>query len=221
MNPDRVARLLICTNENLYGLGLKAALEPFPDLKVVALIDNPSVVADQFRHSDCTVVIWDFDLPPHLMRPVLGDLRRQRPDCGVVAWMQPPSVHTAAQLLDDGARAILPKGAAIGMIVDALRAVAGGGVWLEPSMAAAVRHIHAPRLTKREEELMRLVAAGLSNKRISAELNITEGTVKVYLSRLFQKLGLEGRLELAMYAVRHFGVSLAERHPAQHASSAR
>jgi DNA-binding CsgD family transcriptional regulator len=60
-------------------------------------------------------------------------------------------------------------------------------------------------LTGREIQLIRLLALGLKNKEIAATLSITEGTVKVYLSRLFQKLGVKDRFELALYGMKHPG----------------
>jgi DNA-binding CsgD family transcriptional regulator len=59
-------------------------------------------------------------------------------------------------------------------------------------------------LTRREGQLVMLLSQGLKNKEISAALSISEGTVKVYLSRLFQKVGAKDRFELALYGLRNF-----------------
>ena len=76
------------------------------------------------------------------------------------------------------------------------------------------------RLSPREQQLMRLVAQGLSNKQLAAELMISEGTIKVYLAKLFRKLGVHDRYELAIQGLRSLGLanidthSMAEPYPA-------
>jgi len=84
-----------------------------------------------------------------------------------------------------------------------LNAIAQGNVRIEPELMDAIIMAKTVKLTKRESELVLLVAQGLKNKEIGAELNITENTVKAYLSRLFQKLNVKDRLDLALYGLKN------------------
>jgi DNA-binding CsgD family transcriptional regulator len=97
--------------------------------------------------------------------------------------------------------------------------VAEGELWFDKSLTASFLTARTVTLTNRESQLVMLLAQGLKNKEIAHALNISEGTVKVYLSRLFQKVGVKDRFELALYGLRNlqnlqaFGAAAAEFSP--------
>ena len=105
-----------------------------------------------------------------------------------------------------GARGVVSKAAAVDTLMEALNAVSGGQVWLSPALQAQlVGSIASPspdRLTTREREIVRLVALGLRNAEVAAQLFISAITVKTHLSRIFYKLGVRDRADLVLYAVR-------------------
>jgi two-component system, NarL family, nitrate/nitrite response regulator NarL len=118
-----------------------------------------------------------------------------------------------AQLLEAirlGVRGVLLKDMAPRLIVQCVRKVHAGGEWLEQKVAArAMRTLlrrasgereAAQKLTPRELELVRHVATGLRNKEIAERLSITEGTVKIHLHNVYEKVGVEGRVALAVWA---------------------
>jgi DNA-binding NarL/FixJ family response regulator len=84
-------------------------------------------------------------------------------------------------------------------------AVLHGGIWVPPCIAQAVVSSRRCRLTRREAQLVSLVSQGMSNKDIAFSLGISVGTVKVYLSRLFDKLEVSDRYELALVGLRQAG----------------
>jgi DNA-binding CsgD family transcriptional regulator len=81
--------------------------------------------------------------------------------------------------------------------------VAEGGLWFEEALKASFTTMRTISLTRRESQLVSLLSQGLKNKEIAATLFISEGTVKVYLSRLFQKLGVKDRFELALFGLKN------------------
>jgi DNA-binding NarL/FixJ family response regulator len=110
--------------------------------------------------------------------------------------------------LDAGAVGYLLKDAIRGDLVRAVRVVAEGHPWLHPTaqrllMELMRRPVNQDRLTERELSVLRLVAEGLSNKQIGRKLNLTEGTVKGYVSQILAKLQLADRTQAALYAVRN------------------
>jgi DNA-binding NarL/FixJ family response regulator len=113
------------------------------------------------------------------------------------------------QLLDAvraGARAVVPTNAGVDTLLDAMRAVALGQVWLSQALqtrlVATLATSSSDRLTVREREIVRLVALGLRNVEVAAELYISPITVKTHLSRIFEKLDMRDRADLVLYAVR-------------------
>jgi DNA-binding NarL/FixJ family response regulator len=104
-------------------------------------------------------------------------------------------------VLRAGARGYLLKGAAVGEIERAIRAVARGETVLDPRIASRVAALaHAPRLSPRERDVLRLLADGNSNKEIAAALRVTERTVKFHVTSIFNKLGAENRAQAVTIA---------------------
>jgi DNA-binding NarL/FixJ family response regulator len=109
-----------------------------------------------------------------------------------------------------GAHGVVLKEMAPQLLVDAIREVHAGGQWLEQGLGGrALRHllsrekrasIAARLLTSREREIVRLAAGGLRNRTIADRLSISEGTVKVHMHNIYEKLDVTGRIELANYA---------------------
>jgi two-component system nitrate/nitrite response regulator NarP len=100
------------------------------------------------------------------------------------------------------------------LLIECMDRVRSGGSWVDPDIAertrqASERAAQGPSLTPRERELIDLVRRGLRNRDIAAELRVTEGTVKVYLHAIFDKLGVDNRTELAMRAAELLGGSAA------------
>jgi two-component system nitrate/nitrite response regulator NarP len=92
-----------------------------------------------------------------------------------------------------------------GLLTECMDAVMAGDRWMDPEIAERTRQAQAkaasaPPLTRRERELIELVRQGLRNRDIANELGVTEGTVKVYLHAIFDKLHVENRTELALRA---------------------
>jgi DNA-binding NarL/FixJ family response regulator len=110
--------------------------------------------------------------------------------------------------LDAGAIGYLLKDALQSDLVRAIRSVAAGEAFLAPAAQRQLMELlRKPRseresLTTREADVLRLIAEGLSNKQIARRLNLTEGTVKGYVSQILAKLHLEDRTQAALYAVR-------------------
>jgi DNA-binding NarL/FixJ family response regulator len=84
-----------------------------------------------------------------------------------------------------------------------MRIVAAGGLWFDEALEASLRNVKRITLTPRQSQLVNLLTTGLKNKEIAGALFLSEGAVKVYLSRLFQKLGVKDRFELALYGLKN------------------
>lgn len=128
----------------------------------------------------------------------LGDLNECVPGCPVVLWADALPLELMFKTLEYGVRGIVQRTAQPEQLVDSLRKVAAGELQIG---FGAARDSAQPRrkasLTPREREIVSLLRQGLRNKQIAGEMGITEGTVKIYLFRLFHKLGVRNRFELA------------------------
>jgi two-component system nitrate/nitrite response regulator NarL len=128
----------------------------------------------------------------------LTDVNGRLPGCPVVLWAESMPLDTVFRALEFGVRGIVERSSSAEHLADSLRRVAGGEMQIG---FGSSREAAAPRrrvtLTPREREIVGLLRQGLRNKQIASEMGITEGTVKIYLFRLFHKLGVRNRFELA------------------------
>ena len=153
------------------------------------------------------LLLLDVNLPDGSGLDVLRRVRRARarPCPRVIlltAGMDEAQLLAAADLEPEG---MVLKTSDPSLLIECMDAVVAGNSWIDPEIADGTRRAQeraasTPALTPRERELIELVRQGLRNRDIAAELGVTEGTVKVYLHAIFDKLHVENRTELALRA---------------------
>lgn len=195
-------RVLVADDHALFRQGLQSLLKRQRDMTVVGETDRLDAVGRLLAATPCDMLLLDLQME----RGALGELP-------ALAARVPVVVVTASEHPDEllaavraGARAVVLKRFAVETLVEAIRAVAAGHVWLPPpvqaAMAAGYQEASSSRLTRREVEMVRHVALGQRNADIAKKLGISEETVKAHLKNVFHKLGMRDRVELALYAVR-------------------
>lgn len=122
---------------------------------------------------------------------------------GVILRLDGAATEFLHQAMGMGVRGVVFKKSPLGIHAECLRAVAAGQMWVEPELSQKLLRADRITLTSRERQLMGLIAQGLTNKEIGWSMDVTEGTVKVYLSRLFAKVGASDRFGLALIALRN------------------
>jgi two-component system nitrate/nitrite response regulator NarL len=125
----------------------------------------------------------------------------------IILWVEDVSAEFASQAISLGVRGLLRRSLPLETQARCLEKVAAGELWVEKTLTSQLLSSQRIALTLRERQLVVLVAQGLRNKEIAYALGITEGTVKVYLSRLFGKTGVSDRLELALFALKNLFVN--------------
>jgi DNA-binding NarL/FixJ family response regulator len=150
--------------------------------------------------------------PPHLLLMELTagvtlDLIRRissvAPAAAIVLWVGAAPIEFLSRAIRLGVRGILGMNSSVESHRDCIRSVAAGKVWVDQEISRRLLLVDIVAITPRERQLMGLLAQGLRNKEIARSLGITEGTVKIYLSRLFVKFGANDRLELALLALKN------------------
>ena len=140
----------------------------------------------------------------------ISDVRNTSSFCQPILWVNDMAEIDCFRALQLGARGILKKTLPVESLIECLRAVGRGDVWIEGTLSdqvvGALDRRSAPRLTPREKEIVHHVCAGLKNKEIAEALQITAGTVKVHLMHIFEKTGVKDRFELAVHGRRMLGV---------------
>ena len=132
----------------------------------------------------------------------VGELRFLCPTCRAVLWVNDLAEVESFRSLQLGVKGVVKKTFPIYQLLECLKSVGEGNIWLENSISQQVNNIlnrkTAPRFTPRERDIVGLVCRGMKNKEIAEELYITPGTVKVHLMHIFEKAGVKDRFELAV-----------------------
>ena len=181
--------------------GLRASLAGHQGFHLAAISTTIPDLLEAIRTTPAALVL--IDLSPEVTLESLKKIQAEARGTATVLWVDVVSTEFAAQVIGLGVRGILRKTMAIEMHLKCLETVAAGELWLEKMLSDRILSTNRVTLTQRERDLLGLLAQGLRNKEIAHVLGITEGTVKVYLSHLFRKVGASDRLELALFALRN------------------
>lgn len=195
-----------------YPLLLEGMLHAFgsePGVRVVAACADGEEALRAVRRHHADVLVMDLDIAGdalHILKQLAGD----RPPTRVVLLAGSLDEAVVLEAVRLGVKGIVLKSMARHLLVQCVRKVHAGGIWIEKvSMGRAVdqllRHEAGYRdaaalLTPRELDVVRMATAGWPNKEIADKLDICEGTVKAHLHHVYEKLGVKGRLELTLYA---------------------
>ena len=143
------------------------------------------------------------EVTPEISAEMLSEIKDAAQGTPIVIWVDAISTEFVAQAVGLGVRGVLRKHLSPELQIRCLEKVGAGELWVEKALIASLLSTNRIVFTPRERQLVTLLVQGLKNKEIAYRLSITEGTVKVYFSRLFQKVGVSDRFELALYAIQH------------------
>jgi DNA-binding NarL/FixJ family response regulator len=205
-------RVLLADDHAVVREGLKALIDRQQGMEVVGeAVDGPSAIA-LTAELDPDVVVVDVSMPELNGAQVTTRLREARPDRKILALTVHEDKGYLRLLLEAGAAGYVLKRAAASELVQAIRAVAAGGTYLDPTLAGSVvddfvhpapqREQNGVELSEREAEVVRLIALGYSNKEIASRLKLSVKTVETYKTRSMEKLHMRSRVDIVQYAAR-------------------
>lgn len=215
VREDEVVRVLIVDDHDLFRTGLASLMASQPDIEVVAQASGGRMGVRLAKELRPDVVLMDLRMPdlegPEATREILADL----PDMRVLVLTVASDTAEVEAALEAGAIGFVAKDTPIDRVAVAVRAAAQGVAWLSPRAAELVLgRLRAQnvvedadlalseQLSSRELDVLRLIARGMENAEIGEALNISPRTVKNHVSNILAKLGLPGRVQAAIYAVR-------------------
>jgi DNA-binding NarL/FixJ family response regulator len=183
--------------------GLKAALRGDGGFHVMPACLLPGTFAAMVARDEPDLIL--IEPAPGVTSIYLRELQRQAPAARIVLWVDTFSTKMAVEAMVMGLRGILRKSLPSDLQLNCLRKVQAGDLWFEKALTGPVAEPRAADLTAPERSLMDLLSQGLKNREIAVHLAVSEAEVKVYLSRLFEKLGVRDRFELALLGLRKAG----------------
>jgi len=205
-------RIALVDDHRMFREVLRVALAAEPGIEVVAEAGSGSEALALVERIACDVLVLDIALPDMSGIEVAREVCLRHPALPVVALSGYADRLFIDEMLKVGALGYVLKSAGAAELLAAIRAVACGQLFLSPAATESMLRNHlagrpgAPPpisiLGKREQDVLRLIAAGRRSSEIALELGITTGTVSVHRSNLKKKLGLASTAELTRYAIR-------------------
>jgi DNA-binding NarL/FixJ family response regulator len=199
---DRI-RVLVVDDHPLLREGVAALLARQADLLVVGEASTGREALEQFKELEPDVTLMDLQMPEMSGLEAIVAIREQFPDARCVVLTAYEGDVRAYRALKAGAHAYILKRNVRKELIEIIRAVHGGQKRIEPAIAAQIAlHTAESTLTSREIEVLALVAAGNSNRRIAAHLSINEETAKTHLRNILSKLHAHDRTHAVTLALR-------------------
>jgi DNA-binding NarL/FixJ family response regulator len=201
--PETI-RILIAEDHAVVRDGLTSVLDFESDMKVVGHAKNGIEAIARFRELRPDVVLLDLAMPVVDGVQAIVEIRSKFQDARILVLTTYDGDEIVFRALESGAKGYLLKDCSTADLLAAIRKVHAGGSHVSDRAAAqlAERAMKGPPLSAREIEVLQLIAAGRSNKEIAGLLFISEGTVKTHVLSIHEKLGVSGRTESVVMAIK-------------------
>lgn len=214
--------LILADDHAVVRSGLRMLLEAQPDMHIVAEVESGKEAVEKVQSLRPNVILMDIQMPGVNGIEATKEIRLIAPDTAVLALTMHEDDQYFFEMLNAGASGYVPKRAAPDELLTAIRTVARGEVFLYPSLATRLVQDYLKRdeddeqsqvydeLTPREQEVLILIAEGLTNAEIGEQLVISTKTVDRHRENIMRKLNLHSRIDLVKYAIKRGMIDLDE-----------
>jgi DNA-binding NarL/FixJ family response regulator len=195
-------RVVIADDHPVVREGLRALVNSQHDMKVVSEAANGQQAVQQFLLHRPDVLLLDLRMPEMNGIEAIHGIFEKAPEARIIVLSTYNGDEDIYQALKAGAKAYLLKDSPREQLLESIRSVDRGRLSISSSIGERLAAtLHGPKLTGREIETMKLMVGGKTNKEIGASLRISEGTVKVHVGHILDKLGAGGRTEAIRIAL--------------------
>jgi two-component system, NarL family, response regulator LiaR len=211
-------RIVICDDQAIVTEGLQVILESDPDLRVVGIGQDGVHAIDLVAEHAPDIILMDLKMPAKNGIQATRHIKTHHPETHVLVLTTYDADQWVFDAIRSGASGYLLKNTPPADLIKAVKKTVAGETPIDSAVAGKlfthVQHAESNvtpstanadlnRLSEREQEVLRLVAKGLSNKEIAAQLFLSEGTIRNYVSSVFSKLDVSDRTQATLIAVRH------------------
>jgi DNA-binding NarL/FixJ family response regulator len=212
--PAGVIRVIVADSEPIFRVGVRKIIAIEDDVRIVAQVETVAATLAAGSRYAADVVLFESSLSDSPAE-VIGGLLAANPSLKIILVMSQPTEDEVVELLRVGVRGIVTRSIAPDLLIKCIRKVYAGETWLDnqgvnwviEAYRAQAAQLTSPRarikLSPKEIQIISGVTQGLRNKDIAQEVGTTEQVVKNYLRKVYDKLGVSDRLELALYCMHH------------------
>jgi DNA-binding NarL/FixJ family response regulator len=207
-------KVIICDDQAIVRDGLEMLLKLEGDIEVVGLAQDGAEAVEMANTHTPDLVLMDLKMPGMNGVEATRHIRSHHPETKVLVLTTYDDDQWLFDAIRAGASGYLLKDTPRAKVIEAIRGTVAGQAYVDPAVAgklldqAASQQVSQPtqitdKLTGREEDVLRLIAHGLTNTEIAERLHLSEGTVRNHVSAIFAKLGVSDRTQAAIIAIRH------------------
>ena len=207
-------RIILADSQAVYRVGVRKIFALEDDIRVIAQVDNLRGLHNAIERFPADMILVEWNLIAGSIDTV-AELVGRVPQLKIIVHSAENDESSAVELFRCGIRGIIPRSISPDMLVKCVRKIAAGETWIDNqsvnrvieayrSHATSLTSPHKrPHLTPKEFAIITCITQGKRNKEIAYELGTTEQVIKNYLRKIYDKLGVSDRLELALYCLRH------------------
>jgi len=203
--------VLIADDHPIVRKGLKTILKDVPDIKVEDEASDGLEVMEKIRKADFDVLVLDLSMPKLDGLETIRRIKSEKPDMAILVLSMNPEEVFGIRALNLGASGYLSKDIALEQLIQAIRRVASGKVYISQLLAESIAQnvsrgspkLPHEHLSDREYQIMLMIAQGKSLKAIGIELSVSVKTVSTHRTHILQKMGMDNNAQIVTYALQN------------------
>ncbi len=203
--------VLIADDHPIVRKGLKTILKDVPDIKVEDEASDGLEVMEKIRNADYDVLVLDLSMPKLDGLETIRRIKSEKPDMAILVLSMNPEEVFGIRALNLGASGYLSKDIALEQLIQAIRRVASGKVYISQLLAESIAQnvsrgspkLPHEHLSDREYQIMLMIAQGKSLKSIGVELSVSVKTVSTHRTHILQKMGMENNAQIVTYSLQN------------------
>jgi len=203
--------VLIADDHPIVRKGLKTILKDVQDIKVEDEASDGLEVMEKIRNADYDVLVLDLSMPKLDGLETIRKIKSEKPDMAILVLSMNPEEVFGIRALNLGASGYLSKDIALEQLIQAIRRVASGKVYISQLLAESIAQnvsrgspkLPHEHLSDREYQIMLMIAQGKSLKAIGVELSVSVKTVSTHRTHILQKMGMENNAQIVTYALQN------------------
>jgi DNA-binding NarL/FixJ family response regulator len=207
-------RVILADSQSIYRVGMRKVFALEDDIRVVAQAENLANLHAALQRYPTDVVVLEGQLIAGTI-DAIPDLVKRSPDAKIIVQVVETDEANIVELYRRGVRGVVPRSISPDLLIKCIRKIADGETWIDNQSISWVIEAYRsqatsltsprnqPKLSKKELAIISCITRGMRNKEIAYQIGTTEQVIKNYLRKVYDKLGVSDRLELALYCLHH------------------
>lgn len=213
-SAKRVIRVIMADSQAIYRVGMRKVFALEDDIQIIAQVDSLATLHASLAQHPADVLVLEGNLLGG-KGSAIADILQQAPDLKIIVQATANDESHIVELYRRGVRGVIPRSISPDLLVKCVRKIAAGETWIDNQSVTWVLEAYRtqasalaspknqPRLSPKELAIISCITQGKRNKEIAYQLGTSEQVIKNYLRKIYDKLGVSDRLELALYCLHH------------------